>query len=118
MHEVILCQTGTETKKKKPETKWKFGENAKHEKLTWTAFEFLMVLLKRGKLKEKRSHYLIYNVECYNIFGLAKGIVACEKLISHQLVQAVQIVKKRSVRFKLKYGLKKKKSLKIICFVC
>ena len=44
---------------------------------------------KAGKTERKeKPFFLIYNVEC-NIFGLAKGILASEKLISHQLVQAV-----------------------------
>ena len=61
MHEVVLCQIGTEMKKKKPETKWKFGENAKHEKLKWTAFEYLMVLLKRGKTERKEKP--LFNIQ-------------------------------------------------------
>ena len=58
--------------KKKPETKWKFGENAKHEKLTWTAFEFSDGTFKAGKTERKEKP--LFNIQRGMLyFGLALG---------------------------------------------
>ena len=75
--------------KKKPETKWKFGENAKHEKLTLNCIRILDGTFEAGKTERKEKP--LFNIQrgMLHFLRLEKGILACEKLISHQLVQAV-----------------------------